>query len=130
MLNVKMERAARGISRRRFLRLGGAVGVVSTLGVSRNVATAAAPLKVGLVLVSPAAEMGWTKQHTLGVAAIKQTLGDAAEISVIDNVFQPQDAERVFRSLAASGHQLIYGTSFSHGIAMARAAPQFGHRGV
>jgi basic membrane lipoprotein Med (substrate-binding protein (PBP1-ABC) superfamily) len=82
-------------------------------------------LKVGVALVSPAAEVGWTKQHTLGVGAIKQALGDAVDIHVIDNVFQPQDAERIFRSFATSGHQLIYGTSFSHSVATARVAPQF-----
>jgi basic membrane lipoprotein Med (substrate-binding protein (PBP1-ABC) superfamily) len=82
-------------------------------------------LKVGLALVSPAAEVGWTKQHMLGVAAIKEALGDGVEIHIVDNVFQPQDAERVFRSFATSGHRLIYGTSFSHGVATARVAPQF-----
>jgi basic membrane protein A len=40
-------------------------------------------------------------------------------------VFQPQDAERVFRQFASSGHQLIFGTSFSHTVPIARAAPQF-----
>jgi basic membrane protein A and related proteins len=110
-------------SRRDFLRSGGA-GVVLAAAGTPFCARAAPPLKVGLALVSPAAEVGWTRQHTLGVAAIKQALGDA-EIHIIDNVFQPQDAERVFRSFAASGHQLVYGTSFSHGVATARVAPQF-----
>jgi basic membrane lipoprotein Med (substrate-binding protein (PBP1-ABC) superfamily) len=31
----------------------------------------------------------------------------------------------VFRSLAAGGYRLIFGTSFSHGVAIARVAPQF-----
>jgi basic membrane protein A len=48
-----------------------------------------------------------------------------AEINIIDNVFQPQDAERVFRGFAASGHQLVFGTSFSHTVPIARVAPQF-----
>jgi basic membrane protein A and related proteins len=115
---------ARGLSRREILRWGGA-GALAALGGTAFKARAAQPLKVGLALVSPAAEMGWTKQHTLGVGAIKQALGDGVEIHIIDNVFQPQDAERVFRGFATSGHQLIYGTSFSHGVATARVAPQF-----
>lgn len=122
------KRTPPGLSRRQFLRWSGA-GTVAALGGSMfasPAARAAATLKVGFALVAPAAEMGWTKQHSLGVAAIKQAFGDAVEISTIDNVFQPQDAERVFRGFAASGHQLIYGTSFSHGVAMARVAPQFG----
>jgi simple sugar transport system substrate-binding protein len=110
--------------RRELLQIGGA-GTVLALGGFRVAATAEPTLKVGLALVSPAAEVGWTKQHTLGVAAIKQALGDRVEIHIVDNVFQPQDAERVLRAFAASGHQLIFGTSFSHGVATARVAPLF-----
>ncbi len=113
-------------SRRDFLRLSGA-GTFLALGGTPLLGRAAAlsTLKVGVALVSPAAELGWTKQHTLGVDAIKTALGAKVEINVIDNVFQPQDAERVFRQFASSGHQLIFGTSFSHTVPIARAAPQF-----
>jgi basic membrane lipoprotein Med (substrate-binding protein (PBP1-ABC) superfamily) len=110
-------------ARRRLLR--GGVGALVAARAGYGAALGAEPLKVGMALVSPAAEVGWTRQQTLGVEAIKQALGAAAEISIVDNVFQPQDAERVFRGFAASGHQLVYGTSFSHGAAMARVAPQF-----
>jgi basic membrane lipoprotein Med (substrate-binding protein (PBP1-ABC) superfamily) len=78
-----------------------------------------------VALVSPVAEVGWTKQHSLGVQAIKDAMGDKVKIDIIDNVFQPQDAERVFRSFASSGHKLVFGTSFSHAAPMARVAPGF-----
>jgi simple sugar transport system substrate-binding protein len=112
------------MKRRELLKFGGAGTVLALSGLGFK-ARAAGILKVGFALVSPTAELGWTKQHTLGVEAIKQALGDRAEISIVDNVFQPQDAERVFRGFATSGHQLIYGTSFSHSISTARVAPQF-----
>jgi simple sugar transport system substrate-binding protein len=111
----------RHISRRDFLTYSAAGAALATGRIAR----ADDVLKVGVALVSPAAEVGWTKQHTLGVAAIKAALGDKVEINVIDNVFQPQDAERVFRGFAATGHKLVYGTSFSHGAPIARVAPQF-----
>ena len=108
------------VTRRTFLQ-----GTGAALAFGGGVeARAAVKLKVGVALVSPAAEMGWTKQHALGVAAIKEAFADA-EIHIVDNVFQPQDAERVFRSFASLGHQLIYGTSFSHGVPISRVAPQF-----
>ena len=111
--------------RRELIQLGGAGALLALSGGVRRTLAAAPPLKVGLCLVSPAAEYGWTRQHTLGVEAIRTALGDAVEISVVDNVFQPQDAERVFRSMAASGHRLVFGTSFSHGVVTAKVAPQF-----
>lgn len=85
----------------------------------------AGKLKVGIALGSPAGDLGWTKQHALGVSAIKTLLGDRVEINMLENVFQPQDAERVFRGFATSGHQLVLGTSFSHSVSISRIAPQF-----
>ncbi len=119
-------RTGTALSRREFLLSCGAGTVLTLAGAGAGAGPAPAPvLKVGLALVAPAAEIGWTKQQALGIAAIKQALGAGAEVSIIDNVFQPQDAERVFRSLAASGHRLIFGSSFSHGVPIARVAPQF-----
>ena len=113
-------------SRRDFLKVSGAGTFLALSGACvRARAAALSTLKVGVALVSPAAELGWTKQHTLAAAAIKTALGDKVEINVIDNVFQPQDAERVFRQFASTGHQLVFGTSFSHTVPMARAALQF-----
>lgn len=108
-------------TRRRFLAGAGAAGLAGT-GLS---AFAADPLKVGVVYVSPVSEIGWTKQHSLGVDAIKAALGDGVRTTVIDNIFKPQDAERVFRQLAGGGHRLVFGTSFSHGTPMQKVAPRF-----
>jgi len=110
-------------SRRNFLTT--AAGAALAGGMPMHFARADQKLKVGVVFVSPMADIGWTKQHALGAAAIKDALGDKVEITMIENIFQPQDAERVFRDLATSGHQLIFGTSFSHGTPMLKVAPQF-----
>ncbi len=115
----------RHLSRRDLIRYCGAAGACLAAGYTCSEAKADEILKVGIALVSPVAEVGWTKQHSLGVAAIKSAMGDRVEVNIIDNVFQPQDAERVFRGFAASGHKLIFGTSFSHGAPIARVAPQF-----
>ncbi len=82
-------------------------------------------MKVGVVYVSPVADIGWTKQHSLGAQAIKDALGDKVELTIIDNIFMPQDAERVFTQLASSGNKLVFGTSFSHGTPMQKVAPRF-----
>jgi len=97
-------------SRRDFLESSGAGTFLALSGASlRARAAPLSTLKVGVALVSPAAELGWTKQHTLGAEAIEAALGAKVEISLIDNVYQPQDAERVFRQFASSGHQLVIG---------------------
>jgi basic membrane lipoprotein Med (substrate-binding protein (PBP1-ABC) superfamily) len=113
------------LSRRAFMQTLSALGLAAGGSGWLKPVSAQEPLKVGVVYVSPVAEIGWTKQHSLGAAAIKQALGDQVELTIIDNVFQPQDAERVFRELAGSGHQLIFGTSFSHGTPLLKVAPRF-----
>lgn len=111
-------------SRRKFLKYGGAAGAALSLGGWANLARADETLRVGVVYVSPVSDIGWTKQHSLGVEAIRAEFGDRVELTVLDNVYNPQDAERVFRELASNNH-LVIGTSFSHGTPMQRVAPRF-----
>ena len=82
-------------------------------------------LKVGVLFTSPVAEVGWVKQHHLAAYALKDKYGDRVEISTIDGVYTPQDAERVFREFASTGHKLVFGTSFSHGTPIKRVAQRF-----
>lgn len=112
-------------TRRDFLKYGGALGAALGTGGWSTLAQAQDVIKVAIAYVSPMAEIGWTKQHSLGIDAIKAEFGDRVEITAIDNIFNPQDAERVFREFAASGNQLIFGTSFSHGTPMQKVAPRF-----
>ena len=118
MASVGTDQPLAGVTRRRLLRWTAAAGLVAGLP-ARGEDT----LKIGIALVSPVAEVGWTKQHSLAARAMEQALGTRVEVNIIDNVFQPQDAERVFRGFAASGHRLVFGTSFSHFAPLARVAP-------
>ncbi len=112
-------------TRRDFLKYSAAAGAaLGTAGLS-NLALADEVLKVGAVYVSPISEIGWTKQHSLGVDAIKAAMGNKVEVTTIDSIFKPQDAERVFREMASNGNKLIFGTSFSHGTPMQKVAPRF-----
>ena len=53
-------------TRREFLKYGGALGAALGAGSLPRIAAAQEVLKVGVVYVSPVAEIGWTKQHSLG----------------------------------------------------------------
>lgn len=82
-------------------------------------------LKIGVVYPSPKTDIGWVHQHALAVEALKAEFGDRIQVSVVENVVIPQDAERVFREYASSGHKLIFATSFSHGQPLQRVARAF-----
>lgn len=111
------------LNRRRFVASASAFGATSFLSLPQ--AQAADTIKVGIAYVTPVGEIGWTKAHSLAASAIEAALPSKATVTAIENVFDPQDAERVFRKLAGSGHDLVIGTSFSHGTPMQKVAPQF-----
>lgn len=67
------------LNRRNFLTA--TAGVALAGGMPLRLASAADKLKIGIVYVSPMADIGWTKQHALGVEAIKQAMGDKVEIT-------------------------------------------------
>jgi basic membrane protein A len=114
------------VTRRDFLRQMSAGGVAIAAGGIGSIATAQEVLKVGIVYVSPVAEIGWTKTHDLGRRAMEAAFPGRITTTAVENVSQAADAERVFRDLAQQGHKLIFGTSFSHGtplLKVARAMP-------
>lgn len=75
-------------------------------------AGAADPLKVGFIYVGPVGDFGWTYQHDQGRLAIEEALGSKVETTFVESVSEGPDAERVIRQLAASGHDLVFTTSF------------------
>jgi len=72
----------------------------------------AADLKVGFIYVGPVGDFGWSYQHNQGRLAVEKEFGDRVETTYVESVHEGPDAERVIRQLAASGHGLIFTTSF------------------
>ena len=77
-------------------------------------ATAAEPLSVGFVYVSPIGQAGWTFQHDQARQAMQRALGDKVQTRYVEAVPEGADAERVMRDLASQGTQLIFATSFGY----------------
>ncbi len=83
------------------------------------------PLKVGFVYVSPIGDAGWTFQHDLARKQMEQALGNKVTTSFVESVAEGADAERVIREMAASGHDLIFATSFGYMNYVDRVSKQF-----
>ncbi len=112
----------------RFTRRGflaGSAAAAGTLSLVGPQALAAEPLKVGFVYVGPIGDFGWTHGHDLGRKAIEKKFGDKVKTSYVENVAEVPDAERVIRQLAASGHGLIFTTSFGFMNSTIKVAKQF-----
>lgn len=113
-----MDRTA-GISRRGLL--GAAAAGTALLG-TRPLVAQDAPLKVGFVYVGPVGDLGWTYAHDVGRKAAQDHHGDRITTTIVENVAEGPDAERVIRQLATTGHGLVYTTSFGFMNPTARVA--------
>src|SRR5215213_4910103 len=71
-------------------------------------------LKVGFVYVAPVTDAGWVHQHDEGRQSVEAALGGKVKTSIVENVPEGPDAERVIRDLAATGHKLIFTPSFGY----------------
>ncbi|SRR5690606_9244501 len=104
------------MNRRSIVWRAGLALAAMALVVAAPLASRAAeePLKIGFVYVSPVGDAGWTYQHDLARKALEEHFGDRIETSFVESVPEGADAERVIRELAASGHGLIFTTSFGY----------------
>ena len=84
---------------------------LAVVGVAGG-AGAAEPVKVGFVYVGPIGDHGWTYRHDQGRLAVERAFGDKVKTTFVESVKEGADAERVIQQLAATGHKLIFTTSF------------------
>lgn len=82
-------------------------------------------LKAGWVYVGPIGDHGWTYRHDVGRREVEAALGDRVETTYVESVQEGPDAERVIRQLAASGHGIVFATSFGFMNSVIRVAQQF-----
>lgn len=110
------------LTRRSFLQNAALTGVtVASGGV--GIARADDLLKVGVVIQGPIADTGWNSFHDRAWKAMEAAMPGRIKATVIENINQPQDAERVFRQLAVQGHKLVLGTTFSQYATLRKMSP-------
>jgi len=110
------------VTRRQFLKNASALSVATLGGRVLDAAAQQEVLKVGVVHQYPIGEVGWEAQHAQGWKAMEAAFPGKVKATVVTNVIEAQDAERVFRELASQGHKLIFGTTFSQMTPMLKVA--------
>ena len=111
-------------TRREFLRGASMLAAAAAGGTALEAFGQQASLKVGVVHQFPIGDVGWETQHALGWKAMEAAFPGKVKTTVVTDVPQAHDAERVFRELAAQGHRLIFGTTFSQMAPMLKVARQ------
>jgi basic membrane protein A and related proteins len=111
------------LTRRSTLKSAASTLILAATGLPAQKALADVPLKVGVVHWGPIGDVGWEAQHALARKAMEAAFPGKIETTVVTEVTQAQDAERVFRDLALKGHKLLFGTTFLQMAPMLKVAP-------
>ncbi|MCC5985356.1 MAG: BMP family ABC transporter substrate-binding protein [Rhodobacteraceae bacterium] len=101
----------------------GAAALAASTALPRH-ALAADPMKVGIVLIGPVGDFGWSTMHDRGRRRMEEVLGDAVETTQVEAV-APPDFDRVVTQLVRADCKLIFTTSFSYFQPTIRMAEQF-----
>ena len=88
-------------------------------------ASAKDPIKVGFIYVGPIGDHGWTYRHDIGRQDVEKAFGDKVVTTYIESVPEGPDAERVMRSMAKEGMDIIFATSFGYMNSMVKVAKDF-----
>ena len=98
---------------------------LSSLAAEPSPPASKSPVKAAFVYVTPVFDAGWTHQHDQGRKAVEKALGAAVKTTVVDNVAEGADSERVVRDLAQQGHDVIFTTSFGYMEPTLKVAKEF-----
>ena len=71
-------------------------------------------LKVAFAYIGPVGDGGWTFAHDNARKALQTALGERIVTSLVENVPESADAERVLRDMVGQGNKLIFGTTFGY----------------
>lgn len=86
----------------------------------------AEPLKIGLLTPSPIADVGWSKALVDGLDVVKEKYGDDVDISVLENIQEGPDADRIMNKMVGDGNKFLVLGSFGYmnaGLKLAKRNP-------
>lgn len=98
-------------SRRDIMKAAGATAALPLLGTAVH---AASPVKAAFIYIGPVGDHGWTFAHEQGRKAAVAKFGDKLQTTIVENVAEGPDSERVIRRLAEDGNDIIFTTSFGY----------------
>ncbi len=84
-------------------------------------------LNVALIVPSPAADVGWSHTLELGTKALEAEYGDKIKVTLLENIAEGPDADRIMNKTVADGTTFLILGSFGYmngGLKLAKAHPE------
>ncbi len=110
-------------TRRQFMATTAAA--TAALGLP-GLARAADPLGIALITPSPLGDVGWSHTLKLGLDGVVAKLGDAVKLTVLENIPEGPDADRIMQKTVTDGNKFVLAGSFGYmngGLQLARRFP-------
>ena len=82
--------------------------------ISARGASAADPLGIALVLPSPLGDVGWSHTLVAGLDPVIAAYGDAVKITLLENIAEGPDADRIMNKAVADGNKFLIAGSFGY----------------
>ncbi|PPJ45199.1 BMP family ABC transporter substrate-binding protein [Rhizobium sp. KAs_5_22] len=101
------------LTRRTLMQAAAATGLAGVFA-SRSAFAADEPLGIALVVPSPVGDVGWAHALAAGLEPVKAAYGDKVKISVIENVAEGPDADRIMNKVVADGNKVLIAGSFGY----------------
>lgn len=101
-------------NRRNFIAGASLATMVAAVGARLQAATAEDPLVVTLIIPSPVADVGWGHALYEALENVKADYGDAMQLSVVENIYEGPDADRIMNKAVADGTTFLVAGSFGY----------------
>lgn len=100
------------IARRTFLQTSAFAAIAAAIGARG--ANAADPLGIAIVLPSPIGDVGWSHTLVAGLDPITAAYGDAVKVTILENIAEGPDADRIMTKAVADGNKFLIAGSFGY----------------
>ena len=71
-------------------------------------------LNVALIVPSPAADVGWSHTLELGTKALEAEYGEKIKVTLLENIAEGPDADRIMNKTVADGNKFLIAGSFGY----------------
>ncbi|WP_026614988.1 BMP family ABC transporter substrate-binding protein [Ensifer aridi] len=101
------------LTRRTLMKGIAATGLAGAFG-SRAAFATDEPLGITLVIPSPIGDVGWGRALAAGLEPVKAAYGDKVKVTVIENIAEGPDADRIMNKTVADGNKFLIAGSFGY----------------
>ena len=95
------------------MKAAAATGLAGALG-SRLAFAADEPLGITLVVPSPIGDVGWGHALSASLEPVKAAYGDKVKVTVLENIMEGPDADRIMTKAVADGNKFLIAGSFGY----------------